>query len=134
FTPDLPRSHEVHPDLSEAQRDDCVMFAVPPGFAVGCASDYSSFICIQPEAVDRVRVKFGLIFFGRDWEHTAVETAVELFQRTMTEEMLVVPGPARALRPGYYQGGRLPPAGFGGPFLAFYRYMSRRPAPACADT
>ena len=34
------------------------------GLAVGCASDYSSFICIQPESVDRVRVKQGLIFFG----------------------------------------------------------------------
>src|SRR5215467_13284710 len=132
FTPDLPRSHEVHPDLSEAQRDDCVMFAVPPGFAVGCASDYSSFICIQPEAVDRVRVKFGLIFFGRDWEHTAVETAVELFQRTMTEDKLVLTGLARGLRSRYYQRGPLAPAAFEGPIWDFYRYMSRMLAPACA--
>jgi phenylpropionate dioxygenase-like ring-hydroxylating dioxygenase large terminal subunit len=132
FTPNLPRSHEVHPDLSEAQRDDCVMFAVPPGFAVGCASDYSSFMCIQPEAIDRVRVKLGLIFFGDDWEHTTVETAVELFQRTMTEDKLVLAGLTRGLRSRYYHRGPLAPAAFEGPIWDFYRYMSRMLAPACA--
>ncbi len=131
FTPGLARSHEAHPDLTGPQRDDCVMFAVPPGFAVGCASDYSSFICIQPEAVDRVRVKLGLIFFGRDWDHRAVEAAVELFQHTVAEDKQVLTGLTRGLRSRYYQRGPLAPAAFEGPIWDFYRYMGRRLAPAC---
>ncbi len=134
FTPGMPRSAEAHPDLSDAQRDDCVMFAVPPGFAVGCASDYSSFICLQPEALDRVRVKLGLIFYGEAWDPAAVETAVELFQRTMTEDKLVLTGLARGQRSRYYQRGPLAPQAFEGPILDFYRYMSRRLAPACDGT
>ena len=53
FSPDLARTTKGHPDLSEAEADSCVMFAVPPGLAVGGAADYSSFISIQPETVDR---------------------------------------------------------------------------------
>ena len=63
-----------------------VMFAVPPGLVSGCGGDYSSFICVQPEAVDRVRVKMGLIFYGEGWPQGAVEAAIALFNDTMAED------------------------------------------------
>ncbi|HEX9449028.1 MAG TPA: Rieske 2Fe-2S domain-containing protein, partial [Dongiaceae bacterium] len=39
FSPSLPRSQKGHPDLSNAETDNCVMYAVPPGLVVGCAGD-----------------------------------------------------------------------------------------------
>ena len=130
FSPDLPRSQKGHSDLSNQQIDDCVMFAVPPALAVGCAGDYSSFICIQPEAADRVRVKLGLIFFGPDWPQSRVDWAVDLFQKTMAEDKTILVDLARGLKSRHYRNGPLAPANFEGPILDFYRYMNRRLGPA----
>jgi phenylpropionate dioxygenase-like ring-hydroxylating dioxygenase large terminal subunit len=126
FNPDLPRVTKGHPDLTDEEAGSCVMFAVPPGFAVGCAADYSSFICLQPEAVDRVRVKMGLILFGPDWPEDAVARAVELFQQTMAEDKAVLLDLARGLRSRHHRPGPLAPADFEGPILDFYRYMASR--------
>ena len=132
FSPNLPRSQKGHPDLSNSQADDCVMFAVPPGLAVGCSSDYSSFICIQPELVDRVRVKLGLIFFGPDWPQSTVDWAVDLFQKTMAEDKIVLVDLARGLRSRHHQTGPLAPADYEGPIWDFYKYMNRNLGPALA--
>jgi len=132
FSPELPRAQKGHPDLSDSQARECVMFAVPPGLAVGCASDYSSFICVQPEAVDRVRVKIGLIFFGADWPQSAVDWAVDLFQKTMAEDKTVLVSLARGLRSRHYRNGPLGPADCEGPVWDFYRYVNRTLGPALA--
>jgi phenylpropionate dioxygenase-like ring-hydroxylating dioxygenase large terminal subunit len=132
FSPDLPRSQKGHPELSNSQLDDCVMLAVPPGLAVGCASDYSSFICIQPESIDRVRVKQGLIFYGPDWPQATVDWAVDLFQKTMTEDKAVLVNLATGLKSRFYQTGPLGPADCEGPIWDFYGYVNRRMGAALA--
>jgi len=125
FSPDLSRAHKGHPDLRDDEAADCVMFAVPPGFAVGCSSDYSSFICIQPTAVNRVRVKMGLIFFGEDWSRDSLDGAIELFQKTMAEDKAILVELARGLKSRHHRAGPLAPADFEGPICDFYRYMNR---------
>src|SRR5690606_7253897 len=64
FSPTLPRPQGGHPSRTDAEARNCGMYAVPPGLVVGCAGDYSSFLCVQPEGVDQVRIKMGLVFFG----------------------------------------------------------------------
>ena len=132
FSPELPRSQKGHPDLTDSQVDNCVMFAVPPGLAVGCAGDYSSFLCIQPETVDRVRVKIGLIFFGSNWPQSGVDWAVDLFQKTMAEDKTVLVELARGLKSRHYHSGPMGPADCEGPIWDFYRYMNRALGPALA--
>jgi len=126
FSPTLPRSQKGHPDLTDAQTDNCVMFALPPGLVVGCAGDYSSFLCVQPEATDRVRVKMGLIFFGADWHQDKVDWAVDLFQRTMAEDKAVLLQLMRGLNSRHHAAGPLAPADLEGPVLDFYNYLRSR--------
>lgn len=126
YSPDLPRSQKGHPDLTDAEADNCVMFAIPPGLVSGCGGDYSSFICIQPETVDRVRAKLGLIFYGDGWTESEVEKAVVLFNDTMSEDKSVLVGLMRGLAAKSYARGPLAPADFEGNVLDFYRYFSRR--------
>lgn len=126
FSPDLPRSERGHPDLSPAEVDNCVMFAIPPGLVSGCAGDYSSFICVQPEAVDRVRLKMGLLFFGDHWTDDAVDHAAELFQETNAEDRVVLEGITRSLASTSFSPGPLAPAAFEGPIADFHRYLGRR--------
>jgi phenylpropionate dioxygenase-like ring-hydroxylating dioxygenase large terminal subunit len=130
FSPTLPRSQKGHPELTDAQADNCVMFAVPPGLVVGCAGDYSSFLCIQPEAADRVRVKMGLIFFGADWPQDKVDWAVDLFQRTMAEDKAVLVQLMRGLNSRHHAAGPLAGADLEGPVLDFYDYLGTRLASA----
>jgi phenylpropionate dioxygenase-like ring-hydroxylating dioxygenase large terminal subunit len=126
FSPDLPRSYKGHPDLTDAEAMNCVMMAIPPGLVSGCSGDYSSFICVQPEAVDRVRVKMGLLFFGDSWKQRDVDYAVELFHQYMGEDKDVLAALARGLRSRHYHKGPLAPEDFEGSVLDFYRYYSRR--------
>ncbi len=126
FSPDLPRSTKGHPDLTGEEADRCVMAAVPPGLVIGCAGDYSSFTCIQPEGPDSVRLKMGLIFFGPDWPDERVAWATELYRRTMAEDKEVLVGLMRGLRSPSFTPGPLAPADYEGPTLDFYRYLSQR--------
>jgi phenylpropionate dioxygenase-like ring-hydroxylating dioxygenase large terminal subunit len=130
FSPDLPRSQKGHPDLTDYQRDNCVMFAIPPGLGVGSSSDYSSFICLQPETVDRVRAKIGLIFYGPDWPQNTVDWAVELFQKTMAEDKAILVSLAKGLKSRHYRPGPLAPKDYEGPITDFYAYMNRKLGPA----
>jgi phenylpropionate dioxygenase-like ring-hydroxylating dioxygenase large terminal subunit len=134
FSPDLPRSQKGHPDLTESEIDNCVMFAVPPGFVSGCAGDYSSFLCVQPETVDRVRVKLGLIFYGENWPRETVDVAVKLFNDTMAEDKQVLVDMMRGMASHHHQAGPLAPADFEGPVLDFYRYYNRRLGGALAKS
>jgi hypothetical protein len=108
------------------------MFAVPPGLVVGCSSDYSSFVCIQPEGVGQVRAKMGLIFYGPDWPQDRVDWAVGLFQRTMAEDKAVLQRLAQGLRSSFHQPGPLAAADGEGTVLDFYRYLNKRLGAALA--
>jgi phenylpropionate dioxygenase-like ring-hydroxylating dioxygenase large terminal subunit len=133
YAPELPRSNKGHPDLTAAQAGNCVMFAIPPGLVSGCGGDYSSFICVQPETVDRVRVKMGLIFYGDAWAQTDVDRAVQLFAATMAEDKAVLVNLMRGMGSARHQVGPLAPVDFEGPVLDFYRYCNRRLGDAIAS-
>lgn len=126
YSPDLPRSNKGHPDLTEAEVDNCVMFSIPPGLVSGCGGDYSSFICVQPESIDRVKARLGLIFYGEGWTDDAVAHAVTLFNDTMSEDKDVLIGLMAGMASAHHSAGPLAPADFEGPVLDFYRYYSRR--------
>jgi phenylpropionate dioxygenase-like ring-hydroxylating dioxygenase large terminal subunit len=126
YAPDYPRSTRGHPDLSDAEVVNCVMFAIPPGLVSGCGGDYSSFICVQPETTDRVRAKMGLIFYGEGWTEASVDHAVRLFNDTMAEDKTVLVDLMRGMASRQHARGPLAPADFEGPVLDFYRYYSRR--------
>jgi phenylpropionate dioxygenase-like ring-hydroxylating dioxygenase large terminal subunit len=132
FSPDLPRSEKGHPDLSEAEVDDCVMFSIPPGLVSGCAGDYSSFICVQPEGVGKVRLKVGLLFYGNHWTDQSIDHAWQLFLETNAEDREVLTAMTRGLASNHHQTGPLAGADFEGAIHDFHSYLDRRLAAAMA--
>ena len=134
YSPDLPRSQKGHPDLTDAEADNCVMFAIPPGLVSGIGGDYSSFICIQPETASRVRAKLGLIFYGENWPQEAVDHSVTLFNATMEEDKAVLVDLMRGMASSHHARGPLAPADFEGPVLDFYRFYSKRLSPVLSGT
>jgi len=125
FTSRLPASHVGHPDLSDEELNTCVMFAVPPGLAVGVGSDYSSFLCMRPETAGSVRVKMGLIFFGDGWSQQDIDRAVELFQLTMAEDKEILVRVQQGLASRFHEPGPLAARDLEGTIWDFYQYLSR---------
>lgn len=132
FPPNLPRVTRGHPDLSQAQSDTCVMAMIPPGTGIGLAADYSSFLCIQPEGVNKVRFKAGLLFWGDAWEQSAVDRAVELFHATMAEDRSMLEPLMTGYRSAHHETAPLAPGHLEGPILDLIHYVGRRLGPAMA--
>ena len=125
FTSRLPADRIGHPDLSDKEVDTCVMFALPPGLAVGIGSDYSSFLCLRPLSPSQVDVKMGLIFHGEHWSDADIENAIELFQHTMDEDKQVLTRVQRGLASRSYQPGPLSARNLEGTIWDFYQYLAR---------
>lgn len=128
FTERLPAERIGHADLSEREMDTCIMFAMPPGLAVGIGSDYSSFLCLRPLGPTRVSVKMGLIFQGEHWSKQDVDNAIELFQRTMEEDKQVLLRVQQGLGSRFHEPGPLASRDLEGTIWDFYQYLSRKQA------
>lgn len=126
FSPTMQREKKGHPDLTGQEMDTCVMFAVPPNLLVGGASDYSSFLCIEPLTTTTTRVRMGLFFHGDDWTDEQVDTAVRLFHDTMEEDKTVLDQLSRGLGSARYVPGPLAPAAYEGCVLDLHQYVARR--------
>ncbi len=118
-----------HADLSDDELKHCVMFAVPPGLAVGVGSDYCSFLCLRPEGVDRVRVKLGLFFYGDRWQQADVDRAVDLFRETMDEDKQVLAQLQLGLASRFHAPGPLAGPDLEGTIWDFYQYLARELGP-----
>ncbi|HMB78378.1 MAG TPA: aromatic ring-hydroxylating dioxygenase subunit alpha [Kiloniellaceae bacterium] len=129
FDPSLARTTKGHPDLSDEEADRCVMFAVPPGLTVGGAADYSTYLCLQPETPERVRVKQALFFHGDHWTQAQIDRAVELFDDTMAEDKVILQGLTRGLQASRYATGPLAGSDYEGPIWDFIQYLERRLGP-----
>ncbi len=126
FTTRVDDDQAGHPDLSEEERNTCVMFAVPPGLVVGVGSDYSSFVALQPDGPGRVKAKMGLYFQGDDWPDEAVEEAISLFQETMAEDKAVLLRLQQGVGSRAYEPGPLAPADLEGTCHDLHQYLARR--------
>ena len=102
------------------------MAAIPPGFAIGVGSDYSSYLCLTPAGADAVHIRSGLFRFSDDWPSSATDDAIRLFEETMQEDKAVLEPMHRALSSRFYQPGPLAGADLEGPIVDFHRYLVRR--------
>ncbi len=125
FTSRVSNDTPAHKELTEEQRNHCIMFSIPPGLTVGIGSDYSSFLCIRPLSVEAVAVKKGLIFHGEEWQQADMDKAVELFQQTMEEDKEVLIRVQQGMHSKRYQPGPLAPKDMEGTIWDFYQYMAR---------
>ena len=113
FAERVSGTHRGHPDLTDEERNTCIMAAIPPGFAIGVGSDYSSYLCLTPAGADAVHIRSGLFRFSDDWPSSATDDAIRLFEETMQEDKAVLEPMHRALSSRFYQPGPLAGADLG---------------------
>ncbi len=130
FASRLQAERVGHRDLEQDELDSCIMFALPPGLAVGIGSDYCSFLSLRPLDSARVWVKMGLFFHGDGWAAADIDAAVDLFRHTMDEDKQVLLRLQQGLESRFHRPGPLAPPPLEGTIWDFYQYLSRRMAPA----
>lgn len=126
FEERIAGSERGHAGLTDEQRRTCIMAAIPPGFAMGIGSDYSSFLSMRPEGPGQVRAKMGLYFHGDDWADVEVDRAVRLFEETMAEDKAVLIGLQQGLGSKFHAPGPLAPRDMEGTILDFHKYLADR--------
>ena len=90
FPDDLPQRGKYHPDLTTEERQRSVMFAIPPGHVAGIAGHKVSYLYLQPDTVDTVRVKRGIAFADPAISKGSLGNAVDLFEQTMAEDLSLI--------------------------------------------
>ena len=125
FPDDLPQRGKYHPDLTTEERQRSVMFAIPPGHVAGVAGHKVSYLYLQPDTVDTVRVKRGIAFADPAIPKDSLGTAVDLFEQTMAEDKIQLANWRRGLHSRSVTTAPLAPANFEGNVLDFYQYMAR---------
>ena len=125
FPDDLPQRGKYHPDLTTEERQRSVMFAIPPGHVAGVAGHKVSYLYLQPDTVDTVRVKRGIAFADPAIPKDSLGNAVDLFEQTMAEDKIQLANWRRGLHSRSVTTAPLAPANFEGNVLDFYQYMAR---------
>ena len=125
FPDDLPQRGKFHPDLTTKERQRSVMFAIPPGHVAGVAGHKVTYLYIQPDTVDTVRVKRGIAFADPAISNDSLENAVDLFEQTMAEDKIQLANLRQGLHSRSVTTAPLAPANFEGNVLDFYQYLAR---------
>lgn len=126
FPRDLPRRGNYHADLTEDEQYAGVMFFVLPSHVAGVSGHLATFICVQPETVESVRARLGVIFYDRDIPESDLDAALDLFERTMAEDKAQLLRLQRGLNSRYYESSPLAPANYEGTVWDFYQYIARK--------
>ncbi len=126
FPEDLAQRGAYHSDLTAEERQRSVMFAVPPGHVGSVTGHIVTYLYLQPHTSDTVKVKRGIAFLDPEIPGEELKAAVDLFERTMAEDM----GQLRALQTGLKsksaETAPLAPADFEGNVWDFYQYLARK--------
>ena len=125
FPDDLRQRGKYHPDLTTKECQRSVMFAIPPGHVAGVAGHKVTYLYLQPDTVDTVRVKRGIAFADPAISNDSLGEAVDLFEQTMAEDKIQLANLRRGLHSRSVATAPLAPANFEGNVLDFYQYMAR---------
>ena len=126
FPDDLPQRGQYHPDLTNEERQRSIMFAIPPLHVAGVSGHLVTYLYLQPESVSTVRVKRGIAFSDPNISDDDHKNAVNLFERTMTEDKTQLCRLQRGLQSRYLDTGPLAPANYEGNVWDFYHYLARK--------
>ncbi len=137
YDPKVPPRGPFHPDLTEEERRNSVMFGVFPNLCVGLVPNVTLYLIVRPIDADTVGVKWGLAGTIDDPNHPDVIRYRDLCFAFNAEDREQLEGVQKAMHTRHYAGGPLAPPDFEGTIWDFYLYMAEKlgadaPVPARA--
>jgi hypothetical protein len=102
------------------------MFAVPPGHVASVTGHIVTYLYLQPDTADTVKVKRGIAFSDSDILERDRQAAIDLFERTMAEDQTQLARLQIGLKSRSVETAPLAPADYEGNVWDFYQYLARK--------
>ncbi len=125
YDPNYPPRGPFHPDLTEDEKIKSPMYGVYPNLVVGMATNFTLFMCLRPDGVDKVTIRWGVTGLENDPEAQAVKDYVDLCKSFNAEDREKLEILQIALKTRNYPGGPLAPDDYEGSIWDFIQYMAR---------
>ena len=76
FPPHFPDRGPYHPDLTEDEKRNTILFCPYPSFVVALAPNFTFYLCLRPLGPDHVGVRWGVAGFRDDPDSAEVQAYV----------------------------------------------------------
>lgn len=125
YHPDFPPRGPFHPDMTEDERNNSVLFNAYPSFVVAVASNYTLYLCLRPCGADQVSIRWGVCGLKSDPDDPEVKAYVDLCKSFNAEDKEKLETLQKAQNTRFFQGGPLAPEDLEGTIWDFLGYMER---------
>ena len=125
YDPNYPPRGPFHPDLTEDEKTKSPMYGVYPNLVVGMATNFTLFMCLRPDGVDKVKIRWGVTGLENDRDAQTVKDYVDLCHSFNAEDREKLEILQIALKTRNYPGGPLAPDDYEGSIWDFTQYIAR---------
>ena len=125
YDPNYPPRGPFHPDLTEDEKTKSPMYGVYPNLVVGMATNFTLFMCLRPDGVDKVKIRWGVTGLENDPDAQTVKDYVDLCHSFNAEDREKLEILQIALKTRNYPGGPLAPDDYEGSIWDFTQYIAR---------
>ena len=125
YDPSYPPRGPFHPDLTEDECNNSPMYGVYPNLVVGMATNFTLFMCLRPNGVDKVKIRWGVTGLDDDPSSQMVQDYVALCKSFNAEDKVKLEVLQQALNTKTYHGGPLAPDPYEGTIWDFVKYLAR---------
>ncbi len=124
FPENFPDRGPYHPDLTEDEKRNTILFCPYPSFVAALAPNYTFYLCLRPLGPDHVGVRWGVAGFRDDPESAEVQAYVQLVRDVNNEDREKLETLQKALKTRHFSHGPLAPADYEGTIWDFLLYMA----------
>lgn len=125
YDPNYPPRGPFHPDLTEDEKTNSPMYGIYPNLVVGMATNFTLFMCLQPDGADKVKIRWGVTGLEDDSDTQMVKDYVALCRAFNAEDREKLEILQKALKTRTFSGGPLAPDDYEGCIRDFTQYMAR---------
>jgi len=132
YNPATPERGPFPAGLTREEQRCSPLFCVFPNLVFSVAPHFTLYVCVRPQTVDRVALRWGVAGMESDPQAAVVQSYVELCHAFNAEDRAKLETLQTGLKSRHFVSGPLAPAPFEGTIWDIYRYMARQLAPGGA--
>lgn len=133
YDPDYPPRGPFHKDLTDDEKINSPMYGIYPNLVVGMATNFTLFMCLRPNGVDKVNIRWGVTGLENDPGAQKVKDYIHLCKTFNAEDREKLEVLQVALKTRHFQGGPLAPDDYEGSIWDFIQYMAKHLATEPAE-
>lgn len=125
YDPDYPPRGPFHEDLTDDEKVNSPMYGIYPNLVVGMATNFTLFMCLRPNGVNKVNIRWGVTGLENDPDAQKVKDYIHLCKTFNAEDREKLEVLQVALKTRHFQGGPLAPDDYEGCIWDFIQYMAK---------